>query len=94
MECQNIINLLDNKPNQISKFTFKTWVEINDDLRETYNTNSQIKFKTLILKSRLRDYSDSYILVSGNIIFVVGVTDGEARAAKKKNDNNNKQVIF
>ena len=83
MECQNIINLLDNKPNQISKFTLKTWVEINDDLRETYNTNSQIKFKTLILKSRLCDYSDSYILVSGNIIFVVGGTDGEARAAKK-----------
>ena len=84
MECQNIINLLHNKPNQISKFTLKTWVEINDDLRETYNTNSQIKFKTLILKSRLCDYSDSYILVSGNIIFVVGGTDGEARAAKKK----------
>ena len=93
MECQNIINLLDNKPNQISKFTLKTWVEINDDLRETYNTNSQIKFKTLILKSRLCDYSDSYILVSGNIIFVVGGTDGEARAAKE-NNNNNKQVIF
>ena len=92
MECQNIINLLDNKPNQISKFTLKTWVEINDDLRETYNTNSQIKFKTLILKSRLCDYSDSYILVSGNIIFVVGGTDGEARAAKE--NNNNKQVIF
>ena len=28
MEYQNIINLLDNKPNQSSKFRTKDWVEI------------------------------------------------------------------
>ena len=32
-----------------------------------YNTNSQIKFKNLILKSSLSDYSDAYILLSGAI---------------------------
>ena len=31
MECQKIINLLDNLPNQLSKFRTKKWVEINDD---------------------------------------------------------------
>ena len=40
MEYQKIINLLDNTPNQPSKFRTKNWVEINDDSRVTYNTNS------------------------------------------------------
>ena len=32
MECQNIINLLDNTSNQQTKFRTKNWVEINDEL--------------------------------------------------------------
>ena len=43
MEYQKIINLLDNTPNQPTKFRSKNWVEINDDARGTHNTNSQIK---------------------------------------------------
>ena len=31
MEYQKIINLVDNKPNQLFKFRTKNWVEINDD---------------------------------------------------------------
>ena len=31
MTYQKIINLLDNTPNQPSKFRPKNWVEINDD---------------------------------------------------------------
>ena len=31
----------------------------------TYNTNSQIKFKTSMLKSSLCEYSDAYILGKG-----------------------------
>ena len=50
MECQKIINLLDNTPNQPNKFITKKWLEINDESRETYNNNSQIKFKTSILR--------------------------------------------
>ena len=30
MECQKIINLLDNASNQPSKFRTKHWAEIND----------------------------------------------------------------
>ena len=33
MEYQVMINLLDNTPNQQSKFGTKNWVEINDDAR-------------------------------------------------------------
>ena len=35
MKYQKIINLLDNAPNQPSKFRRKYWVEINDDSRGT-----------------------------------------------------------
>ena len=71
MEYQKIINLLDNKPNQPTKFRTKNCAEINDDAPGTYSNNSQIKIKTSMLKSRLCDYSDTYILVSGTI-----ATDG------------------
>ena len=43
MEYQKIINLLDNTSNQPSTLRTKNWVEINDESRGTYNTNSQIK---------------------------------------------------
>ena len=59
---QKIINLLGNTQDQPSKFKTKNWVEINDDSRGTYNINSQIKFKTAMLKSSLYDYSDLYML--------------------------------
>ena len=64
MECQNIINLLENASNQPSEFRTKNWVEINDDSRGFYNTNKQIKFKTSVLKSSLCGYSDTYFLNS------------------------------
>ena len=50
MEYQKIINLLKHTPNQSSKFRAKSWVEINDNVCGTNNTNNQIKFKTTILK--------------------------------------------
>ena len=85
-----MINLLDNRPNQPSKFRTKNWIEINDDARRTYNTNSQIKFITSMLKSSLCDYSDAYIFVSGNITVVWAGVNTASIAA----DRNNKQVIF
>ena len=53
MEYQKMINLLDNTPNQPTKFRTKNWVEINDDSRETYNTKSQSTLKTSMLRSSL-----------------------------------------
>ena len=63
MEYQKIVNLLDNTSNQPSKFRTKNWFEINDQSRGTYNTNSDLRFKTAILKSSLCDYSDAYMLL-------------------------------
>ena len=87
MEYQKIINLLGNASNQPSKFRTKSQVEINHESRGGYNVNSQIKFKTTILKSSLCDYSDAYILVKGTITVNNTGTDTAP-------DNRNKKVIF
>ena len=88
MEYKKITNLLDNASNQTSKFRTKNWVEINDESRGGYNVNSQIKFKTTMLKSSLCDYSDAYILVKGTI------TVNDTSAAGAAANNTNKKVIF
>ena len=90
MEYKKIANLLDNgvASNQPSKFRTKNWVEINDDSRETYGINSQIKFKTAMLKSSLCDSSDAYILCKGNI-----KVDNTAAAGANAN-NTDKKVLF
>ena len=67
MEYWKIINLLDNIPNQSSQFRTKNWVKINDDSWGTYNKDSQLRFKTSVLRSSLCDYSNVYILVKGTI---------------------------
>ena len=90
MEYQKTINLLDNTPNQLSKFRTKNWIEINDQSRGVYNTNSDIRFKTTMLKSSLCDYSDAYILVKGRIT----ITGAGADAAARQADERNKGVIF
>ena len=59
MEYAEIIDILNNTTDQPSKIRRKKKVELNDDLRESYKVNSQIKLKTKMLKSSLCDYSDS-----------------------------------
>ena len=89
IEYQKIANLIDdNTLNQPSKFRTRNWIEINDESRGAYNVNSQIKFKTAMLKSSLCDYSDAYILVKGTI----GVNNTAAKGAAAINTN--KKVIF
>ena len=90
MEYQKIANLIDGTSNQPSKFRTKNWIEINDESRGTYNVNSQIKFKTTILKSSLCDYSDAYILVKGKIT----ITGAEADAATRQADERDKVAAF
>ena len=78
--------MLDNTANQPSKFRTKNWVELSDDSGGVYNTNSQIKsnsqikFKTVVLKSILCDYSDVYIVVKMTIM--VSYTAAAANDAK------------
>ena len=80
--------MLNKESNKPSKFRTKNWVEINDSIRSAYSPNKQIRFKTAMLRSSLRDYSDAYILVKGNI--TVNNTAAAAAAA----NNTNKNVIF
>ena len=72
MEYQKIANLIEDTSNQPSKFRTKSWVEINDESRGSYNVNSQINFKSTMLKSSLCDYSDANILeyIFKNIIVI------------------------
>ena len=90
MEYQKIANLIDDTSTQPSKFRTKNWVEINDESRGTYNVNSQIKFKTTMLKSSLCDYSDAYILVKGTIT----INGAGADAATRQADERDKCVAF
>ena len=90
MEYQKIANLLDDASNQTSKFRTKNRFEINDESRGTYDVNSQIKFKTTMLKSSLCDYSDVYILVKGKI----RVTGAGADVAARQADERDKGVAF
>ena len=82
MEYQKIANLIDDTSNQPSKFRTKNWVEINDESRGAYNVNSQIKFKTTMLKSSLCDYSDAYISANNTAVAADAV------------NNDDKKVIF
>ena len=54
------------------------------------SNNSQIKFKTSMLRSSLCDYSDAYTLVIGTIT----ITGAGADDAAKRLDERNRGVIF
>ena len=83
--------MLDNNlSNQLYRFRTKNWVEINDESKELYSANSDIRFKTTILRSNLCDYADAYILVKGTIT----ITGAGADAAARQADERDKSVIF
>ena len=72
MECQKIINLLDANDNESQKFATKRWYIINDQNtgNNVYGNGTDgttIKYETKVIKPNLCDYSDAYILVTGNI---------------------------
>ena len=59
-----------------------------DDSRGNYNTNSKIKFETLMLSSIFFDYSDAYILVKATI------TVPDMTVTFVTPNNRNKKAIF
>ena len=65
------------------------WLK-NDDSKESYNTGSNIRFKTIILGSNLCDYADTYIPAKETIANN-GAGDNDA---EKRLDERNKGVIF
>ena len=74
METQKIVNLLNGSDNENSKFATKKWYIIDSESNGNYSHHNPIKFLTKSIESSLCDYSDAYILVTGNI----NVTNGDA----------------
>ena len=67
METQMILNVLGSPENEYSKFATKKWYVIDSESKSGYSHNDAIMFLTKSIASNLCDYSDVYILVTGNI---------------------------
>ena len=76
MKTQKIINLLNSTDNENSRFATKKWYIIDSESKGNCSDENEIKFLTSSLETNLCDYSDAYILVTGNI----NVTGGDANA--------------
>ena len=85
METQRIENLLVDANNESPKFATRKWYVINDQNNTDYGEGNEdsttVKFETKVIKSNLCDYSDAYILVTGNITATGG--DANTRVAFK-----------
>ena len=85
MKTQKIANLLGNTDNESLKFATRKWYVINDQNNTDYGDGDEngttIKFETKVIKSNLCDYSDAYILVTGDITAARG--DANTNAAFK-----------
>ena len=75
MKTQKIINLLNSTENEYSKFATKRWCVIDSESKSNYSHENPIKFLTNSLESSICDYSDVYILVTGNVNDVGGNND-------------------
>ena len=81
METQKIINLLNDSSNEESIFATKKWYFIDSQTTKgKYKQSDVIKFETETIKPSLCDYSDAFILVTGNI--TVNATDDIVIALK------------
>ena len=75
METQKIVNLLNGSNNKNSKFPTKKWNIIDSESKGNYSPVNRIKFLISSLESSSCDYSDAYILVTGNITVTGGNAD-------------------
>ena len=80
MEAQKTVNLLNGSENENSKFATKKWYIIDSESNGNYLKDEKIKYLTRSMESSFCDYSDAYILVTGNS----NITGG----------NNNTKVAF
>ena len=81
METQEILNLLNDSNNENSEFATKKWSIIDSETKNNYSDKNEIKFLASSLESSLCDYSDAYILVTGNINVIGG--DANTKVAFK-----------
>ena len=85
METQKIANLLRNADKESLKLATIKWYVINDQNNTDYGHGDEngttIKFDTKVITSNLCDYSDAYILVTGDITATGG--DANTKVAFK-----------
>ena len=74
METQKIVNLLNSPENDFFKFATKKWYVIDSEVKGEYLLRNPIKFLIKSIESSFCNYSDAYILVTGDI----AVTEGNA----------------
>ena len=74
--------MLNASDNENSKFATKKWSFIDSESKGVYSQENQIKFLTGLLGSSLCDYSDAYVLVTGNTA-VVGANNNNTKVASK-----------
>ena len=67
MQTQKIVNLLNSSENEYSKFATKKWYLIDSETKGNCSHKNPIKFFTSSIESSLCDYSDAFVLVTGNI---------------------------
>ena len=67
MVTQKIVNLLNDSDNESLKFATRKWYIVNGQYGRGNENDSTIKFDTKVIKLNLCDYSDAYILVTGDI---------------------------
>ena len=67
METQKIVHLVNGSDNENSKFATKKQYVIDSESKGNYSKDEPIKFLTRSIGSSLCDYSDAYVLVTGNI---------------------------
>ena len=65
-----------------SKFATKKWYVIDSESKGNYSDENEIKFLTSSFESNLCDYSNAYILVTGNIN-IAGTNDNNTKVAFK-----------
>ena len=66
METQKIVNLLNDSDNENSSFASEKFYIIDSESNGNYSHHNPIKFQTKSIESSLCDYSDAYILTTGN----------------------------
>ena len=69
MEFQKIVNFHDTTSDykDLPTFVTKKWIEVYDQSEGNYNVNQEIRIKTSMLRSDLCDFSNTYIVVKGDI---------------------------
>ena len=69
---------------ELPKSVTKKWIEVYDQSEENFSNSKEIRIKTSMLRSDLRDFSDAYIVVKRDITL-----EGDNDANKR-----NKNIAF